>query len=74
MGTVVLDSLNYEIEEVKVISNGIFTRPKENFTGAASEYSGEDIRAISKTSVLNALKVLDASFQMPDDNVNIDKK
>lgn len=70
MGTIILDSLNYNIEEVKVISNGIFTRPKENFTGAATEYTGEDIRAISKTSILSALKVLDASFQMPDDVVN----
>lgn len=70
MGTIVLDSLTYAIEEVKVINNGIFTRPKENFTGAATEYSGDDIRAISKTSILSALKVLDASFQMPDDVVN----
>lgn len=70
MGVVVLDSLVYAIDEVKVINNGIFTRPKENFTGAATEYSGEDIRAISKTSILSALKVLDASFQMPDDVVN----
>lgn len=70
MGTVILDSLSYAIEEVKVINNGIFSRPKENFTGAATEYTGDDIRAISKTSILSALKVLDASFQMPDDNVN----
>lgn len=70
MGTIVLDSLTYAIDEVKVINNGIFTRPKENFTGAATEYSGDDIRAISKTSILSALKVLDASFQMPDDVVN----
>lgn len=58
------------LDEVKVINNGIFSRPKENFTGAANEFSGEDIRAISKTSILSALKVLDASFQMPDDNIN----
>ncbi len=70
MGTVILDSLAYAIEEVTVINNGIFTRPKENFTGAATQYTGEDIRAISKTSILSALKVLDASFQMPDDVVN----
>lgn len=70
MGTVALEAQSYAIEEVKVINNGIFTRPKENFTGAATEYSGEDIRAISKTSILSALKVLDASFQMPDDVVN----
>lgn len=70
MGTVTLDSLTYSLEEVSVINNGIFTRPKENFTGAAAQYTGEDIRAISKTSILSALKVLDASFQMPDDNIN----
>ena len=60
----------HELAEVKVINNGIFSRPKENFTGAATEFTGDEIRAISKTSILSALKVLDASFQMPDDNIN----
>ena len=60
----------HELAEVKVINNGIFSRPKENFTGAATEFTGEEIRAISKTNILSALKVLDASFQMPDDNIS----
>lgn len=42
MGTVILDSLAYAIDEVTVINNGIFIRPKENFTGAATQYTGDD--------------------------------
>lgn len=53
-----------------VVVNGIFARPKENFTGAASSFTGDQLREISPTSVLTALKALDASFQMPQDNIN----
>ncbi|PUZ29980.1 TonB-linked outer membrane protein, SusC/RagA family [Chitinophaga costaii] len=53
-----------------VVVNGIFSRPKENFTGAATSFTGEQLREISPTSVFTALKALDASFQMPQDNVN----
>lgn len=53
-----------------VVVNGIFSRPKANFTGSASSFTGDQLREISPTSILTALKTLDASFQMPTDDIN----
>lgn len=70
LGAIILQPVANELNEVAVISNGIFERPAENFTGAATSFTGQQLRQISPTSVLLALKALDASFQMPTDNVN----
>lgn len=56
--------------EKEVVVNGLFSRPKENFTGAATSFTGDQLRQVSPTSILTALKTLDASFQMPTDVVN----
>ncbi|MBC6109749.1 SusC/RagA family TonB-linked outer membrane protein [Pedobacter fastidiosus] len=53
-----------------VVVNGIFSRPKANFTGSATSFTGDQLREISPTSILTALKTLDASFQMPTDDIN----
>mgnify|MGYP000944106245 CR=1 FL=1 len=51
------------------VVNGIFRRPVENYTGSAQTYTVEDLRKINNTSVLAALRSLDASIQMPS-NIN----
>ncbi|WEK34928.1 MAG: SusC/RagA family TonB-linked outer membrane protein [Candidatus Pseudobacter hemicellulosilyticus] len=67
-------SLNFVLdkqwaESEQVVVNGIYSRPKENFTGAATSFTGEELRQVNPTSILQALKSLDASIQMPADNV-----
>lgn len=70
MGVVRLSASAIEMKQVSVVSNGIFERPAENFTGAATTFTGDELRSISPTSILTALKVMDASFQVPDDHIN----
>lgn len=49
-----------------VVITGIFSRPKQNFTGAASSFTNEDLNKVTNSNVLTALKSLDPSFQMPE--------
>jgi TonB-linked SusC/RagA family outer membrane protein len=49
------------------IRNGMFTRRKEDFTGAASVFSGEQLKSIGNRNILESLKTLDPSFvQVPN--------
>jgi TonB-dependent SusC/RagA subfamily outer membrane receptor len=52
-----------------VVVTGLFSRPAENFTGAATSYTKEELNKVSGNSVLSALSALDPSFQMPQ-NIN----
>lgn len=52
-----------------VVVTGMFSRPKQNFTGAASSFTREDLNKVTNGNVLTALSALDPSFQMPD-NLN----
>lgn len=54
-----------ELEQVTV-STGLYKRPKENFTGAATAISGDELRKVSNVNVLDALKVFDPSVRIPD--------
>lgn len=49
-----------------VVLNGIYSRPAQNFTGAASSFTTEQINRVSNTGLLSAISVLDPSFQMPE--------
>lgn len=53
-----------------VVVTGVFSRPKQNFTGAATSFTQEDLSKVTNTNVLTALKSLDPSFQMPE-NINL---
>jgi TonB-dependent SusC/RagA subfamily outer membrane receptor len=53
-----------------VVVTGVFSRPKQNFTGAAASFTQEDLNKVTNTNVLTALKSLDPSFQMPE-NINL---
>lgn len=51
----------------EAVVNGIYRRPAENYTGSAQTYTVEQLRTVNNTSVLSALRSIDASFQMPSD-------
>lgn len=52
-----------------VINNGMFTRNKESFTGAASVYTGAELRAVGTKNALQSLKTLDPSFIILENNI-----
>lgn len=67
--------INVQLEPVTseldaVVVTGLFSRPTENFTGAATRVSGKDLRNINSMNVFDALKVLDPAVRMPD-NLNM---
>jgi len=53
-----------EIEDVVV--TGLFSRPTENFTGAATTVSGDQLRNVNAMSLFDALKVFDPAVRIPD--------
>lgn len=62
-----LFSLQTSQQSIKdVVITGIFSRPKQNFTGASSSFTNEDLNKVTNSNVLTALKSLDPSFQMPE--------
>lgn len=52
----------------EVVATGIFDRPKESYTGASTSFTSEDIAKVSNTSLLTALRTLDPSFQITENN------
>lgn len=59
-----LSALEAAVEEITV--TGLFNRPTENFTGAATAVSGQQLRNINALNVFDALKVLDPAVRVPD--------
>lgn len=49
-----------------VVINGLYSRSKDNFTGAMTTITGDDLRSVNNLNVLQALKVFDASVHIPD--------
>lgn len=45
---------------------GIYSRPKESFTGAVTTITGDQLRSVNGLNVLQAMKVFDASVHIPD--------
>jgi TonB-linked SusC/RagA family outer membrane protein len=52
-----------------VVNTGLYKRPTGNFTGAAKTYSGEDLKLMNPTNVLQALAVADPSVRIAQNNV-----
>jgi TonB-linked SusC/RagA family outer membrane protein len=50
------------------IRNGMFARRKEDFTGAAAVYTGEQLKTIGNRNILESLKTLDPSFVQIQNN------
>lgn len=67
-------TLNITLNEDKknnlsnVVVTGIFTKPKENYTGAVTTISKEQIELYRGNNMLQTLKNIDASINMPVDN------
>lgn len=63
--------LNQESKELGdiVINTGVTERKKELVTGAISVFKGEELRQISTQNVVQALKTLDPSFIVIDNNI-----
>lgn len=55
-----------EIQMAEVVKTGYYTQNKQTFTGAATNFSGTELKAISNKDVLSALSTLDPSFQVVD--------
>ncbi|MGJ1432500.1 SusC/RagA family TonB-linked outer membrane protein [Sphingobacterium spiritivorum] len=49
-----------------VVVTGLYSRPIENFTGAATTVTGKELRDVNSMNVLQALKVFDPAIRMPD--------
>ena len=49
-----------------VVVTGYYIQRKESFTGAATNYSGDELLAISNQGVLQSLSALDPSFKIVD--------
>ncbi|MCM5528936.1 SusC/RagA family TonB-linked outer membrane protein [Parasegetibacter sp. NRK P23] len=54
----------------ELVITGVFSRNKQNYTGAASSFTSEDLGKVTNSNVLTALKSLDPSFQIPQ-NINL---
>lgn len=50
------------------INTGMFTRKKESFTGAATTYTGDELKAIGNKNILESMKTLDPSFIIVPNN------
>jgi TonB-linked SusC/RagA family outer membrane protein len=55
-----------QLLEQVIVTTGLYKRPKENFTGAATTISGEELRKVNNVNVLDALKVFDPAIRIPD--------
>lgn len=53
----------------EVVVLGLFKRPKENFTGAATSVTGDQLRQVNSINALEALKVFDPSIRIPENTL-----
>ncbi len=52
-----------------VVNTGLYKRPTGNFTGAAKSFSGEELKMVNPSNVLQALATLEPSVRIEQDNV-----
>jgi len=50
------------LKEVEVVNAGIINHNRQGFTGAAAQYTTEDLKNVGNTNVLQSLKSLDPAF------------
>lgn len=50
----------------EVVVTGYYTQKKTTFTGAATSYSGDELRSVSDRNVLSTIAALDPSFKLVD--------
>lgn len=57
-------------EEIgEVVVTGMFERKRESFSGSSATFSGEELRNVSTQNVIQALRSLDPSFVVIDNNL-----
>lgn len=70
------DKLNVTLKEDKshelqnVVVTGIFTKPRESYTGAVSTISKDQIQLYKGQNLLQTIKNIDASINIAIDNIN----
>ncbi|MDD7885090.1 SusC/RagA family TonB-linked outer membrane protein [Flavivirga sp. 57AJ16] len=64
---VIMKEAASKLEEV--IVTGIYKRKKESFTGAATTFTGDELKTIGNKNVLTSLQTLDPSFVMVENNI-----
>lgn len=65
---IILREANVEVDEVKVISTGVFNKTKENFTGAATVITKKDLRDNFSNSLLKTVSILEPSLRIVEEN------
>ena len=65
---VVMEEDIAEIEEVVV--TGIFSKPKESYTGAVTAITAKDLQRVGNRNILNSIRNIDPSFNIVED-INI---
>lgn len=55
-----------EIQMAEVVKTGYYTQNKQTFTGAATNFSGTELKAVTNQDILSALSMLDPSFQITE--------
>ncbi|WP_073079399.1 SusC/RagA family TonB-linked outer membrane protein [Chitinophaga jiangningensis] len=53
----------------QVVVTGMFTRNKNSFAGSTAVYSGEQLKTVSNNNVVQALRTLDPSFLVMENNI-----
>src|SRR6188768_3901521 len=66
--TIKMASSTAVLSEV-VVNNGLYKRPAGNFTGAAKTYTGDQLKSVNPSNVLQALAVVDPSVRIEQNNV-----
>jgi TonB-linked SusC/RagA family outer membrane protein len=65
--TIKMSSSTAVLSEV-VVNNGLYKRPAGNFTGAAKTYTGDQLKSVNPSNVLQALAVVDPSVRIEQNN------
>jgi TonB-linked SusC/RagA family outer membrane protein len=61
LAVTMVENLN-ELDELKVVSTGMFTRKAESFTGAVVTYNKDQLKRVGNQNLIASLKNLDPSF------------
>lgn len=65
---IVLKKRDNNIEEV--VATGMMSFKKETFSGASNRYTQEDLKQVANTNVIQAMKSLDPSFLVMENNLS----
>jgi len=64
---IIMEEESAKLEEM--VFTGIYTRKKDSFSGAATSFTGDQLKAVGNKNVLESLKSLDPSFIKVENNI-----